>query len=67
MNDSGSRDLRPHDAMNNSILWMTRTTLDHKPKSVDAMYSSGLWIICTILGREHKVINVINSSSVCML
>ena len=44
MNDSGSYEPRPLDAMNNLRLRMIRTILDRELMSLNIMNSSGLWM-----------------------
>ena len=44
MNDLGSRELRPLDAMNNSRLRMIRKIHGNEPLSLNAMNNSGLWM-----------------------
>ena len=38
-------ELRPLDAMNNSLLWLTLTTLDREIKALDVVNSSRLSMI----------------------
>ena len=44
INDSGSHELTPLDAMNNSGLRMTLMILGPKPMTLNAMNSSKLWL-----------------------
>ena len=44
MNDSGSCEPRPLDAMNNLGLRMIQTILGHELMSLNVMNSSGLWM-----------------------
>ena len=44
MNDSGSFQFRPLDAMNRLVLWMTLMTPGHEPSTLDIMNTSRLWL-----------------------
>ena len=48
MNDLGSHELRPLDAMNNLGLWVIWKILSCKEKALNAMNKSKLWIIWMI-------------------
>ena len=61
MNDSGSPDLKPLDAMNNLCMLTTLTTLGHELRSLESMNSSMLWMIHMIMGHELKNLDAMNN------
>ena len=60
MNNSGSCELRPLDAMNN--LRMIWTILGHEHMSLNVMNNSRLSMIWTTLGGEVRALDAMNNS-----
>ena len=55
INDSGSHDLKPLDAMNNSGLRMIIMILGPMPMTLNDMNRSELWMTWMTLGHELKL------------
>ena len=60
MNDSGSRELRHLDAMNNLEMWIIWTILGRELKALDSMNSSRLLMTSSTLIHELKALDVMN-------
>ena len=66
MNDLGSREFKPLDAMNSSGLWKTWTTPGREIMALDAMNHYRLWMTWTNQARKIKALDVRNSSRLWM-
>ena len=62
MNNYGSRDLMPLDAMKSSWMLIIWTILSRGPMAPNALNNSWLWMTWTTLGRELKALYAMNSS-----
>ena len=67
MNDLGSRELRPLDAMNNSELWIIWTIPYREPKALNVMNTLGLLMTLTNQGRELKALESMICSGFWMI